>query len=106
MFIAKEFLTIGNNVYLGQSLLANHLWDKRLTIKEIIIEDNTVISDGCCITPGTLIKNGVSIFPLSITAKNDILNPGKYYFGAPLNEFSYDNLDKLFNFKPKNKKGG
>jgi acetyltransferase-like isoleucine patch superfamily enzyme len=68
-YIAKEFLKVGQNSYLGKSLLANHLWDKNLTIKRILIGNNVEISDNCCIAPGTDIANNVSILPLSVTSK-------------------------------------
>ena len=73
-YIAKEFLKVGQHSYIGKALLANHLWDKNLTIKRIIIGDNVEISDNCCIAPGTEIENKVSILPLSVTSKNEKLS--------------------------------
>ncbi|MFX1280774.1 MAG: hypothetical protein ACFFA3_15465 [Promethearchaeota archaeon] len=72
-FIAKEFLTVGYNSYLGKALLASHLWDESLTIKSIIIGNNITISDICCIAPGTEIEDNVSLLPLSTTSKYDKL---------------------------------
>ena len=78
-FIAKEFLKVGRNSYLGKALLANHLWDKNLTIKRIIIGDNVAISDNCCIAPGTEIENNVTILPLAVTSKNEKISPSSVY---------------------------
>ncbi|MFX0030352.1 MAG: DapH/DapD/GlmU-related protein [Candidatus Hermodarchaeota archaeon] len=72
-FIAKEFLKVGSNSYLGKALLANHLWDKNLTIKSIIIGNNVDISDNCCIAPGTEIEDNVTVLPLFVTSKDDKL---------------------------------
>lgn len=78
-FIAKEFLKVGRNSYLGKALFANHLWDKNLTIKRIIIGDNVAISDNSCIAPGTEIENNVTVLPLSVTSKNEKLSPNSVY---------------------------
>jgi acetyltransferase-like isoleucine patch superfamily enzyme len=64
---------------LGKALFANHLWDKNLTIKRIIIGDNVAISDNSCIAPGTEIENNVTVLPLSVTSKNEKLSPNSVY---------------------------
>ncbi|MFX0041864.1 MAG: hypothetical protein ACFE8L_03030 [Candidatus Hodarchaeota archaeon] len=97
-YIAKELLNVGDNVYLGRCLIENHLWDKSLTIKSINIEDNVVISDCCCIAPGSEIENNVFLLPLSVTAKNSKLKSKSLYFGAPLNRVSKIELIKIMNF--------
>ncbi len=98
-FIAKEFLEVGNNVYLGKLLSATHLWDKNLTIKNITIGENVTISDNCCIAPGTAIENNVSLFPLSVTAKFDKLKSNCIYYNAPLTEISIKKLNQTFIYK-------
>jgi len=103
-YIAKEFLEVGNNVYLGKSLIANHLWDKNLTIKKVIIGDNVTISDTCCIAPGTEVDDDVFLFPLSVTAKYDKLLSNRYYYNAPLTNISMKELRQRFNLKIKNNK--
>ncbi|MFX1321483.1 MAG: hypothetical protein ACFFAQ_07560 [Promethearchaeota archaeon] len=97
-YIAKELLHIGKNTYLGRCLIENHLWDKFLTIKSINIKDNVVISDCCCIAPGSEIENNAFLLPLSVTAKNAKLNSKSLYSGAPLNKISKFELIKIMNF--------
>jgi len=97
-YIAKELLDVGNNTYLGRCLIENHLWDKYLTIKGINIKDNVVISDCCCIAPGSQIENNVFLLPLSVTAKNAKLSSNSLYYGAPLNKLSKKELIKIMNF--------
>lgn len=98
-YIAKEFLEVGNNVYLGKSLIANHLWDKNLTIKKVFIGDNVTISDACCIAPGTEVDDDVILLPLSVTAKYDKLLSNRYYYNAPLTTISMKELIQNFNLK-------
>ena len=97
MFIAKEFLEVGSNSYLGKIMIANQLWDNNLTIKKIIIKNHVVVSDGTCIAPGTKIENNVSIIPLSITAKCDILTSQSIYYSAPIKKIDEEYLSELFN---------
>ena len=99
LYIAKEHLEIGHNVYLGNIIVANHYWDKSLSVKGIKIQDKVVVSDGCCIGPGTEIGEKTSILPLSITTKSDILRPNSYYFDIPIQEISKEDLRKKYNFK-------
>lgn len=96
-FLAKEHLEVGNNVYLGRLLLANHLWDKNLTIKKISIKDNVVIYDNCCIAPGTEIEQNVTLLPLSITTKCEKLTPNSIYYNAPLTKIIDKELVQVFN---------
>lgn len=96
-YLAKEFLQVGKNSYIGKALLANHLWDKNLTIKGIIIGDNVSISDNCCIAPGTEIENDVSLLPLSVTSKCDKLTSNSAYFHSPLKKISEEELIQIFN---------
>lgn len=98
-YIAKELLHVGNNTYLGKSLIETHLWDKSLTIKSINIKDNVVISDCCCIAPGAEIENNAILLPLSVTAKNAKTNSNSLYFGAPLCKIPKNELIKIMNFK-------
>jgi len=86
LYSAKEFLNIGDHVYIGNCLLANHLWDKSLTIKGINIENNVVISDGCSISPGTNINRDTTILPLSTTKKFTKTEPESVYYGSPINK--------------------
>ncbi len=96
-FLAKEFLEVGNNVYLGKVLIATHLWDKNLSIKKIIIGDNVVIQDNSCIAPGTEIEENVSLFPLSITVKCEKLIANSFYLNTPLVKISNEELINAFN---------
>ncbi|MFX0083126.1 MAG: hypothetical protein ACFE94_15370 [Candidatus Hodarchaeota archaeon] len=94
-FIAKELLFVGKNSYLGKALLANHLWDKNLTIKGIIIGDNVEISDNCCVAPGTEIENGVTLFPLSTTSKFDKLTSNSVYNYSPSKKITREEILKV-----------
>ncbi|NVM34694.1 MAG: hypothetical protein HWN81_03800 [Candidatus Lokiarchaeota archaeon] len=96
-YLAKELLKVGNNTYLGKALIANHLWDKSLTVKKITIGDNVTISDNCCISPGTEIQENVSLLPLSVTTKNDNLSADSIYFNSPLTKISKERLINIFN---------
>jgi len=98
-YLAKEFLQVGKNSYIGKALLANHLWDKNLTIKGIIIGDNVSISDNCCIAPGTEIENDVSLLPLSVTSKCDKLTSNSAYFHSPLKKISEEELIQIINYE-------
>ena len=84
VYSAKEFLHIGDHAYIGNCLLANHLWDKNLIVKGINIENNAVISDGCSISPGTDIKSDSTILPLSTTKKFTKTESGSLYYGSPI----------------------
>ena len=95
-FIGKEFLKIGSNSYLGKALLANHLWDRNLTIKRIIIGDNVEISDNCCIAPGTVIDNNVTVLPLSVTSKYGKLSFNSVYYHSPSKKI--EDLDSNYRF--------
>jgi len=96
MYLAKEFLNVGKNVYLGKILLTTQLWDKALTVKSVSIEDGVVINDGCCIAPGTIIKKNTHILPFSIVSKNEILDPNSVYFDAPAKK-----IENIKDFKNK-----
>ncbi len=96
-YLAKELMKVGNNTYLGKSLLANHLWDKNLIVKKITIGDNVTISDNCCISPGTEIQENVSLLPLSVTTKNDKLSADSIYYNAPLTKITKQELIDVFN---------
>lgn len=87
-FIAKEFLEVGENSYLGKALIANQLWDKNLTVKGIKIGENVEVSDNCCIAPGTEIDMNVSLLPLSVTSKCDKLTSHSVYSHSPLKKIS------------------
>jgi len=96
-FLAKELLNVGNDVYLGKILMANHLWDRNLTIKKIIVEDNVVIQDICCIAPGTEIEQNVSILPLSSTIKCEKLTANSRYYNTPLIKITDEELIQVLN---------
>ncbi|TFG01396.1 MAG: hypothetical protein EU542_07025 [Promethearchaeota archaeon] len=96
MYLAKEFLNVGKNVYLGKILLTTQLWDKALTVKAVAIEDGVVINDGCCIAPGTIIKKNTNILPFSIVSKNEIIEPNSIYYDAPVKK-----MENLEDFKDK-----
>jgi carbonic anhydrase/acetyltransferase-like protein (isoleucine patch superfamily) len=93
MHLSKEFLKIGQNAYLGKILLTNQLWDQELTVKGVKVGENVVICDGCCIAPGTIIKDDTTILPFSITSKDDILKSDSLYYGAPINKI--ENKEQL-----------
>ncbi|MFW9879072.1 MAG: acyltransferase [Candidatus Thorarchaeota archaeon] len=96
-YLAKEFIKVGKNSYLGKSLLANHLWDKNLTIKSIVIGNDVEISDNCCVAPGTEIENEVTLLPLSITSKYDKLSSNFIYYQSPLKKIPEEELVQIFN---------
>ncbi|MFX1344246.1 MAG: hypothetical protein ACFFAI_04010 [Promethearchaeota archaeon] len=98
-YLAKEFLKVGENSYIGKTLLANHLWDKNLTIKSITIGENVSISDNCCIAPGTEIKNDVSLLPLSVTSKSERLTSSSAYFDSPIKRIPEVELIRIINYK-------
>ncbi|TFF94626.1 MAG: hypothetical protein EU543_00785 [Promethearchaeota archaeon] len=98
MYLAKEFLNVGKNVYLGKILLTTQLWDKDLTIKSVSIKDGVVINDGCCIAPGTIIKKNTHIMPFSIVSKNEIIDPNSIYYDAPAKKMkNFKDFKDLFN---------
>ncbi|MGV9198608.1 MAG: DapH/DapD/GlmU-related protein [Promethearchaeia archaeon] len=96
LYMAKEYVWIGDNVYLGNLLLANHYWDKKLTVKGIKIESNAVISDGCCIGPGAYVQNDVTVLPLSITTKSDVMKANKLYYNTPIQEMEKSKIEDFF----------
>jgi acetyltransferase-like isoleucine patch superfamily enzyme len=98
-YLAKEFLHVGENSYIGKTLLANHLWDKNLTIKGIIIGDNVSISDNCCIAPGTEIEDDVSLLPLSVSSKCEKLTSNSAYFHSPIKTIPEEELIRIINYK-------
>jgi hypothetical protein len=101
MYLAKEFINVGENVYLGKILLTNQLWDKELTVKGVKIEDGAVVSDGCCIGPGTYIKKNTTVLPFSITSKNEVLDSNSVYYDATVKKIKTEKeLIKILNFKP------
>ena len=94
VFSAKEFLHIGENAYIGNCLLANHLWDKNLTVKGINIQKNVIITDGCSISPGVDVGSDTTILPLSLTKKFSIIDPNSLYFGAPIEKVkNFDDIE-------------
>ena len=98
-YVAKEFLKVGENSYIGKTLLANHLWDKNLTIKGITIGDNVNISDNCCIAPGTEIENGVSLLPLSVTSKYEKLTSISVSIHSPIKTLPEEELIRIINYR-------
>jgi acetyltransferase-like isoleucine patch superfamily enzyme len=97
MYIAKDYLEIGNNCYIGKTLLTNHLWGENLFVKRIKINDNVVILDGSTISPGSFIDSNVNILPLSFTLKSEDLSKKSRYYDIPLNQISEEDLMKKFN---------
>jgi acetyltransferase-like isoleucine patch superfamily enzyme len=106
MHIAKEFLNVGPNSYLGKIVLTNHLWDKHLTVNDLEIGENSVISDGSCISPGTKVGNNATLLPFTMVPKNAILASDSYYSGLPPKKVDEENfrsiLSKLLNINNKN----
>ncbi|TFF88801.1 MAG: hypothetical protein EU550_00585 [Promethearchaeota archaeon] len=96
-YLAKDYLEIGSNCYIGKILLTNHLWGENLFVKEIIIKDNVVISDGSSISPGTIVKEKVTILPLSSTLKSEGLDGKTQYFNTPINQLSEKKLISKYN---------
>ncbi|MFO8019094.1 MAG: hypothetical protein R6U96_10695 [Promethearchaeia archaeon] len=96
LYMAKEYVWIGDNVYLGNCLLANHYWDKKLTVKGIKIEDNAVISDGCCIGPGTYIQKQVTVLPLSTTTKSNMMEANQLYHQVPIKKMKKAEIIEFF----------
>lgn len=101
MHIAKEFLTVGKNSYLGKIVMTNHLWDKNLIVKGIEIGDNNVISDGSCISPGTKIGANTNLYPFTMVPKNTHLESESSYHGLPPKKIEEDNFLKIQK-KPQN----
>ncbi len=100
LYLGKEFIEVGENVYLGKCLLSNQTWDQDLTIKGVKIGDNVVISDGCCIPPGNDINENTTILPFSITSKDSHLVSNSVYYGAPIKKIhSKQNLIEILNLK-------
>lgn len=100
LYLSKEFNTIGDNVYLGKILLTNQLWDKNLTVKGVHIGDNVVISDGCCIAPGSTLEDDISILPFSLTSKNTHLSSNSIYYDGPIKKIqNREELAELMNLK-------
>ncbi len=100
MYLSKEFINIGENSYLGKILLTNQLWDRVLTVKGIKISNRVVICDGCCIAPGNVIEDDVTILPFSITSKHEHLKANKIYYDAPIKEIqNKDELMRILNIE-------
>ncbi|MFX1326491.1 MAG: hypothetical protein ACFE8N_16185, partial [Promethearchaeota archaeon] len=83
-YIAKEYLDVGKNTYLGNALFANQLWDKNLTIKSIVIGNSVEVLDNCCIAPGTEIGDNTTLLPLTVTSKSDKIASNSIIHYPPL----------------------
>ncbi|TFG01141.1 MAG: hypothetical protein EU541_00025 [Promethearchaeota archaeon] len=100
LYLSKEFNEIGNNVYMGKILLTNQLWDRELTVKGVHIGDNVVISDGCCIAPGNILEENITILPFSLTSKGTHLSSNNVYYDDPIKKVqNEEELVELLNLK-------
>ena len=59
-----------------------------MTIKKVCIGNNVVISDICCVSPGTTIKDNTSLPPLSVIRKSETLSPNSFFFDLKVEKLS------------------
>ncbi len=80
-----EFIKFGRKVMVGQGavVLSSMIIGKYLIIKQVILEDYTVIGGQATIAPGTIIERDTVIGALSTTTYRQFLENSWIYFGVP-----------------------
>jgi acetyltransferase-like isoleucine patch superfamily enzyme len=84
-WIATEFITIGNNVKIGQGtvITSSILTSDKLIIRNVNIEQNVIISAHAVINPGTNVGEGTIVDSNTITRVDQKLEKNAVYRGTP-----------------------
>jgi acetyltransferase-like isoleucine patch superfamily enzyme len=85
-WIATEFLTIGNNVKVGQGAgVYSYQFEKnKLIVARVILEDNVIVGPRSVIYPGVLVKANTTISTCSTVLPFSELEANSIYFGVPV----------------------
>lgn len=80
-----EFVKLGRRVLVGQGavVMSSMVIGNYLIIKEVILDDFTVIGGMACVSPGTITGRDVLLGAISATILNQLLETGWIYFGIP-----------------------
>jgi len=80
-----EFVKLGRRVLVGQGavVMSSMVIGNYLIIKEVILDDYTVIGGMACVSPGTITGRDVLLGAISATVLNQLLEAGWIYFGIP-----------------------
>lgn len=80
-----EFVKLGRRVLVGQGavIMSSMVIGKYLIIKEVILDDYTVIGGMSCVSPGTITGRDSLLGAISATVLNQLLETGWIYFGIP-----------------------
>ena len=80
-----EFVKLGRRVMVGQGavIMSSMVIGKYLIIKEVILDDYTVIGGMSCVSPGTITGRDSLLGALSATVLNQVLETRWIYFGIP-----------------------
>lgn len=80
-----EFVKLGRRVLVGQGavIMSSMVIGKYLIIKEVILDDYTIIGGMSCVSPGTITGRDSFLGALSATVLNQVLETRWIYFGIP-----------------------
>ena len=80
-----EFIKLGRRVLVGQGavVMSSMVIGKYLVIKEVILNDYTVVGGMACVSPGTITGRDSLVGAISATVLNQVLEAGWIYFGIP-----------------------
>ncbi|MHA1584527.1 MAG: acyltransferase [Promethearchaeota archaeon] len=87
-WISPEFVSIGNNVVIGQvaAVYSFQFQGEKLLVGRVKIEDNVTIGSQSVILPGSTIHEGTIVDSISFCMPFSELNPNSYYSGSPVKE--------------------
>lgn len=95
----EKYITTGKNCYFGvNGVLTSHLVEGsfgNVQLFPIKIGNNVSLSTFACIPPGTEIGDNVVMFPVSGSAKNEILKSNNYYIGMPVRKLFTKKIKEL-----------
>jgi hypothetical protein len=91
-FVGLEMVEMGAGTIVGEgTCISSHIVDSiygALTIQQIKLGDNNIISTNCGSAPGTLTENNIVVFPNSFMVKGkSYATEQKYYGGSPAKPF-------------------
>jgi carbonic anhydrase/acetyltransferase-like protein (isoleucine patch superfamily) len=80
-----EFVKFGKRVMVGQGavVMSSMVIGKYLIIKEVVLDDHTVVGGQSTVAPGTILGEESIVGAAGSTAFNQILEPGWIYAGIP-----------------------
>ncbi|TXT65432.1 MAG: Bacterial transferase hexapeptide (Six repeats) [Promethearchaeota archaeon] len=80
-----EFVKFGKRVMVGQGavVMSSMVIGKYLIIKEVVLDDHTVVGGQSTVAPGTILGEESVVGAAGSTAFNQILEPGWIYAGIP-----------------------